>query len=46
MCMEIEQLHEMLSTASKDLITLTFEHRTLQKKMTDYVEMNEKYIQE
>jgi len=46
MCQEIEQFHEMFSTASKDLITLTFEHRALQKKMTDYVEMNEKYLQD
>lgn len=43
---EIESLTEMFSTSSRDLINLTFEHRALQKKLTDYSEKTERYTKE
>lgn len=43
---EIETLTEMFSSASRDLLNLTFDHRALQKQMTEYSEKSEKYTKE
>lgn len=43
MCEEIEELTQLFSEASNDLVTETIDHRALQKKFNDYYTKTDAY---